>query len=697
MSFLLSMAPSFLVLLSFLAFLPFYTSSTPTSTPSLSYSSIVGQAINISLPHGGVVGLVWDAAAGLLYYSTVTTASICAYSPTTQSTVSCFSSYDTTPSSLGEEALLLAEDPQGFLYGTYLGDVMTGVGTKILQFSKNGTLVAQFTNATSAPFHGAPIGVAVSPINGDIWVADEKNSRLVQLSATGAQLSVYTNVSIPAGVAFDSKGNLYVADSGNLRVLKRNSSGAFSIFYSDGQMPNQLTFDSMGNVYISEYSNQVAQVSPQGVLLNVFATASPAIANARAVAVDSVGNLYVADLENSQVVVFANAMAAAVQSTSAVPSAQSSSTATSGPSSYPSAQLCLISYGLPGTLDYPWSTASLLHFNYDPTPVTNAFGQAVSLLSGSGSRTFINRFGTATSTPFTLRTQSGPSYLYLNSATPVDQTGLTLTLANAIALPGVSSRLTQTSLRVFNLGGDVVEAFGLATELRIDGASQAYTSTLPGFVNTSVAASNLNSLSVNAAACQAPLTFTNGLRVFVQPASSNGAGKYAHSYSITDGALYSITTNLTLTASSGFATAADTLGNPYQPLVNIVGTRTYTYLPTGSSLTSTVSFNASLSLVGDQRFFPYSYINAIPGVYTPSTTPFVDGAGLQFFVSPAVPQVGQPLTSTALFSSVVVAVQGSESGVGLTESTVAASAATAVSPVTPPVYTLQQQRVVALN
>ena len=312
---------------------------------------------------------------------------------------------------------------------------------------------------------------------------------------------------------------------------------------------------------------------------------------------------------NQQIVVFPNAMNAPPQSASSAPAAPASSTASSGPSSYPSAQLCLLTYGLPGTLDYPWSAAITATVSYNPTPVTTPFGRAVALVSGSGSRTYTNRFGTITTVPFTLQVQSGsPTYLYLNTSTPVDQTGLTLTLGSAIALPGVTPKLMQTSLRVFTQAGEVVEAFGAVTELRVDAQSQAYLSTVPGFVNTTVPSSNVNALAVNIAACQAPITFTNGLRTPTQPGVSNSATASSLYYRITDGATYIVTANLTIVGATLFATSRDTLGNPYQSIIYITGTRTYTYLPTASSLTSNVSFNASInanvSLVGDQRVFP---------------------------------------------------------------------------------------------
>ena len=69
----------------------------------------------------------------------------------------------------------------------------------------------------------------------------------------------------------------------------------------------------------------------------------------------------------------------------------------------------------------------------------------------------------------------------------------------------------------------------------------------------------------------------------------------------------------------------------------------YTYLPTGASVTSTVTglfTNPTPGpVVADQRFFPYAYLASAPGIYTVNTAPYLDGAGLQFSVSPSVPSM----------------------------------------------------------
>ena len=182
---------------------------------------------------------------------------------------------------------------------------------------------------------------------------------------------------------------------------------------------------------------------------------------------------------------------------------------------------------------------------------------------------------------------------------------------------------------------------------------EAFLSSVPGFVNVSIAASNINSLAVIYPTCQAPITFTNGLRQPTQPSASNGATLFMYSYYISDGVTYSVQTNLSITTTSAFATAHDQLGNPYQLIVNITGIRTYTYLPTNSVLVSHVAMPTS-PINSTQLFYPYALLSSAPGVYSTNTAPYLDAAGLSFAVTPAAPINGVALGSGTQYSSITV-------------------------------------------
>ena len=312
--------------------------------------------------------------------------------------------------------------------------------------------------------------------------------------------------------------------------------------------------------------------------------------------------------------------------------------------------LCVLLYSLPGNVDYPWSLATQVQFTYNPTLVNTSLGAAITILGGSGTRTFTNRFGATVSTPMTIAasgTNSADNLLYLGNSLPVDNHGLTWNLSSPVQLPGHGPSTLYSFLNLYNASGVVAEG----ESSRVDNLGQAVLSNVPGFINTTIGASNVNALAANYASCQAPITFTNGLRAPTQPTSFNGALHVSYGYSISDGSTYSVSCNLSVTTNSAFATQKDQLGNPFQTVVNITGVRTYTYLPTGASLTSAV-----VGLTRSGRFYPYSLLASAPGVYTSNTVPFLDTDGLGFSVDPPIPINGVAPGSGPLYSETGVGV-----------------------------------------
>ncbi|MBV9771114.1 MAG: hypothetical protein JOZ32_16195 [Bryobacterales bacterium] len=140
-------------------------------------------------------------------------------------------------------------------------------------------------------------------------------------SPTSAQLN------LPLGLAFDSSGNLYVADSTNNRVRKI-SGGSITTVAGNGTAgyagdtkaatsaellyPSAVAVDSSGNLYIADTSNHVIRmVSTSGTITTIAgdntggysgdggAATSAELAFPTGVAVDSSGNVFIADSENN--------------------------------------------------------------------------------------------------------------------------------------------------------------------------------------------------------------------------------------------------------------------------------------------------------------------------------------------------------------------------------------------------------------
>ncbi|HZV36947.1 MAG TPA: hypothetical protein VFB72_20390, partial [Verrucomicrobiae bacterium] len=146
----------------------------------------------------------------------------------------------------------------------------------------------------------------------------------------GSNNAVGTNALFyaPAGVAVDASSNVYVADYGNHTIRKitaagsvstlagspgisgsANGTGSSALFYE----PQGVAVDSLGNVYVADTANDmIREITVAGVVTTLAGSAgnygsSNAIGtnatfnSPQSVSVDSIGNVYVADTGNNLV------------------------------------------------------------------------------------------------------------------------------------------------------------------------------------------------------------------------------------------------------------------------------------------------------------------------------------------------------------------------------------------------------------
>ena len=221
------------------------------------------------------------------------------------------------------------------------GIISTVVGTGAFDYTGDGGI------ATSAAL-GFPAGIALDS-SGNMYIADSAYDviRMV-LQSTGiistvagsggygytgdGGLATAATLSGPAGIALDSSGNLYIAETDN-RVIRKVliSTGIISTvagtgiagYTGDGGLatsatfwyPRDLVFDASGNMYISDSGNDVIRkvLLSTGIVSTVAGsggygyTGDGGLATSATfrfpnnIAIDSYGNLYIADQGNNVV------------------------------------------------------------------------------------------------------------------------------------------------------------------------------------------------------------------------------------------------------------------------------------------------------------------------------------------------------------------------------------------------------------
>jgi DNA-binding beta-propeller fold protein YncE len=140
----------------------------------------------------------------------------------------------------------------------------------------------------------------------------------VQWGSQGSGNGQFNN---PGGAAVDSAGNIYVADTGNSRIQKFDSNGNYLTKWGgtfsppppsvpggtsqpyvpvNGQFlgPSGVAVDSAGNVYVADTgNNRIQEFDSNGNYLAQWGGFN----QPGGVAVDSAGNVYVADTRNNRI------------------------------------------------------------------------------------------------------------------------------------------------------------------------------------------------------------------------------------------------------------------------------------------------------------------------------------------------------------------------------------------------------------
>jgi sugar lactone lactonase YvrE len=236
--------------------------------------------------------------------------------------------------SFSELAVLVGFLVLAFRVDSQTNTVSTFAGLPLSRGTNDGS-------GTSARF-SVPTGVATDS-SGNIYVADYLNDTIRKITPTGVVTTLAGSPGsqgtsdgtggaaqfyLPYGVAVDSSGNVYVTDSGNNTIRKVTPGGVVTTFAgsagplgsADGAgnaaqfaVPTGIAVDGIGNVYVAdEYNCTVRMITPAGVVTtlagvagnygNTDGTGSEArFAVPTGLAVDSSTNVYVADSGNNTI------------------------------------------------------------------------------------------------------------------------------------------------------------------------------------------------------------------------------------------------------------------------------------------------------------------------------------------------------------------------------------------------------------
>ena len=207
---------------------------------------------------------------------------------------------------------------------------------KIQKISMNGECIESIgkKGGESLKFND-PCGVAISPITGQIYIADQYNHRIQVLNPDltfshcfGTRGSADGQFGFPRDVAIDREGQrVYVADLSNNRIQSFTPEGKFvSQFGSYGSRIGQLTYpsgivvDKNNLLYVTEgcpaafrrgaeltFNHRISIFTTDGQLVRVFGRKGSNFDQFNGpfgIAIDREGYLYVCDMFNNRIVVF---------------------------------------------------------------------------------------------------------------------------------------------------------------------------------------------------------------------------------------------------------------------------------------------------------------------------------------------------------------------------------------------------------
>src|ERR1035437_7873595 len=205
----------------------------------------------------------------------------------------------------------LATDAAGNVYFGSLHSVFkVDAGGTLTRIAGNGRAGNSGDGGTAAPAQlNFPMGIAIDAA-GNVFVADRDASVVRKIAVNGTITTVAgsgtpgfagdggaatsAQINGPFGVAVDPAGNLYIADTGNQAVRKVSADGTMSTvagtgtrgYLGDGEAarnawlngPEGVALDAVGNLYIADtFNGRIRRVGTDGTITTAAGVGSAGI------------------------------------------------------------------------------------------------------------------------------------------------------------------------------------------------------------------------------------------------------------------------------------------------------------------------------------------------------------------------------------------------------------------------------------
>lgn len=134
---------------------------------------------------------------------------------------------------------------------------------RVIHLDKNGKFINQwFGNSVGQGKFSMVHGIAVDPKNGNVWLGDREQYRLVVYTAEGKFIKTIQMRNLMCAIAFDPRGDLWVASGQDGQLLKIDQDGNVLGAVGNGSglgtgqfiETNYMAWDKEGNLYTGDTS-----------------------------------------------------------------------------------------------------------------------------------------------------------------------------------------------------------------------------------------------------------------------------------------------------------------------------------------------------------------------------------------------------------------------------------------------------------